>query len=120
MARVTRSNRGEVVDFDLLELKQKINSAPKTEKVVERERFIDKKRRRTSGARKINQMLGEQAENQRYAKEMIDAARAAKKIEDENAPPADSIVAAVPLPAPTPVEETPTLDQPKRINRRVR
>ena len=42
----TRSAKGLMVDFDLLEIKSQIASAPKTLNVEKREQFIDKKLRR--------------------------------------------------------------------------
>jgi hypothetical protein len=46
MAKPVRSARGEVVDFDLLRIKQQIASAPKTTNVKAREDFIDQKFKR--------------------------------------------------------------------------
>ena len=46
MPKRARSARGEMVDFDLLKIKQQIASAPKTTDVKKREDFIDKKLRR--------------------------------------------------------------------------
>jgi len=41
-----KSARGEIVDFDLLKIKEQIASAPKTTNVVAREDFIDQKFKR--------------------------------------------------------------------------
>lgn len=41
-----RSAKGEIVDFDLIKIKQQIASAPKTTTVKAREDFIDKKLKR--------------------------------------------------------------------------
>ena len=41
-----RSAKGQIVDFDLLRIKQQIASAPKTTSVKAREDFIDKKFKR--------------------------------------------------------------------------
>lgn len=46
MGKKTRSARGEIVDFDLLEIKQQIASAPKAVDIKKREDFIDRKLRR--------------------------------------------------------------------------
>lgn len=46
MPRKVRSAKGEMIDFDLLKIKQQIASAPKTTDVKKREDFIDKKLRR--------------------------------------------------------------------------
>lgn len=59
MSRKVTSMRGEVVDFDLFEIKAQINGAPVTETIQNRERFIDLKRRRGT-KRKLQDMLAEQ------------------------------------------------------------
>lgn len=41
-----KSAKGEIVDFDLLKIKEQIASAPKTTNVQAREDFIDRKFRR--------------------------------------------------------------------------
>lgn len=64
------SNRGEMVDFDLLRMKSEMSGVPKTIEVVNREKFIDKKRRKGS-SRKIKDMVKSQAENQRYVAENL-------------------------------------------------
>jgi len=46
MAKSVRSARGELVDFDLLKIKQQIATAPKTQVVKAREDFIDQKFKR--------------------------------------------------------------------------
>ena len=46
MSKGVKSARGEVVDFDLLKIKQQIASAPKTTSVQAREDFIDQKFKR--------------------------------------------------------------------------
>jgi hypothetical protein len=69
MARKVMSAKGEMVDFDLLKIKQKITQSPKTVDVVARERFIDKRRRRTN--RKVDEMLAQQEESKRYAEEAM-------------------------------------------------
>lgn len=87
MSTKIMSVKGELVDFDLLAIKSQIAESPRTEDVVERERFIDKKRRR--GGRKINQMLAEQSDNKKYAESMIDANRKASAA--EKASPAEPV-----------------------------
>lgn len=69
MSKKVISAKGEVVDFDLLKIKQKITDSPKSVDVVARERFIDKRRRRTS--RKIDEMLAQQEESKRYAEDAM-------------------------------------------------
>lgn len=46
MTKKTRSARGEMVDFDLIQIKTQIASTPKTVDVKKREDFIDRKLRR--------------------------------------------------------------------------
>lgn len=46
MAKGVRSARGEIVDFDLLRIKQEIAAAPKPTTVAARENFIDQKFKR--------------------------------------------------------------------------
>lgn len=69
------SIKGEMVDFDLLKIKNQIVQSPKTNDVVAREKFIDKRRRRTnrtSGTeRKTSEMLIEQEQAKAQAQEAI-------------------------------------------------
>lgn len=46
MAKPVKSARGQLVDFDLLKIKQQIASAPKPTNVQAREAFIDQKFKR--------------------------------------------------------------------------
>ena len=46
MPRRVRSAKGEVIDFDLLKIKEQIASRPPTTDVKKREDFIDRKLRR--------------------------------------------------------------------------
>lgn len=46
MAKAVKSARGQLVDFDLLKIKQQIASAPKPTTVKAREEFIDQKFKR--------------------------------------------------------------------------
>ena len=46
MSKAVKSARGQLVDFDLLKIKQQIASAPKTTNVKAREDFIDQKFKR--------------------------------------------------------------------------
>ena len=58
-----KSAKGEIVDFDLLKIKEQIASAPKTTNVQAREDFIDRKFKRrlkkTADSVKDNQSAGE-------------------------------------------------------------
>lgn len=62
-SRKVKSLRGEIVDFDLFEIKNKILNAPTPDTVAQRERFIDKKRRRGS-RKKVDEMLAKQQANE--------------------------------------------------------
>ena len=46
MSKAVKSARGQLVDFDLLKIKQQMASAPKTTNVKAREDFIDRKFKR--------------------------------------------------------------------------
>lgn len=46
MAKPVKSAKGQIVDFDLLKIKQQIASAPKPTNVKAREDFIDQKFKR--------------------------------------------------------------------------
>ena len=70
--------RGETVDFDLFDIKNKILSAPVDENTKQRERFIDKRKRRSS-SRKIDEMLAQQKHNE-------ESVRAAIKKSKDDAP----------------------------------
>jgi hypothetical protein len=70
MSRKTNSMRGEVVDFDLLAIKEQINGSPVTETIQNREKFIDLKRRRGT-KRKLQDMLAEQEVSQRSVTESL-------------------------------------------------
>jgi hypothetical protein len=46
MARTVRSMRGELVDFDLMSVKEKLASGPVLPETLDRQRYISKRRRR--------------------------------------------------------------------------
>lgn len=46
MARSVRSMRGELVDFDLMSVKEKLASGPVLPETLDRQRYISKRRRR--------------------------------------------------------------------------
>lgn len=79
MSKNVMSVKGVLVDFDLLSIKSQISESPKTDDVILRERFIDKKRRR--GGRKVNELLSEQAENRKKAENAITEQRRLKSAE---------------------------------------
>lgn len=53
MSRKIRSMRGEIIDLDLLKIKQQMASTPKPVDVKEREQFVDKKIRRRVRKQKV-------------------------------------------------------------------
>lgn len=58
MERIAVSVKGDTVNFDLFELKNQILQAPKNDSIKAREKFINKKKRKTTRA-KINEMLAD-------------------------------------------------------------
>lgn len=114
MKRTATSIKGEEVDFDLFEIKNQINNSPKTDDVVERERFIDKKRRRTS--RKIDEVLAKQAESRNYAKAMIDNQRQARVAAQNDSKEEDAAKIAENVETAQEIVETPAKPN-RRINR---
>lgn len=61
MPRKVRSAKGEVIDFDLLKIKEQIASRPPTTDVKKREDFIDKKlRRRVKRIKKVVEVAPEE------------------------------------------------------------
>lgn len=78
MSRKVKSIRGEWVDFDLIDIKNKIMTAPTPETVNQRERFIDKRRRRGS-RKKVDEMLAAQATNESAVRAGIEEAKRKRK-----------------------------------------
>jgi hypothetical protein len=78
MSRKVKSIRGEIVDFDLIDIKNKIMTAPTPETVHQRERFIDKRRRRGS-RKKVDEMLAAQQTNESAVRAAIEEERRKKK-----------------------------------------
>ena len=81
--RKVRSMRGEIVDFDLFDIKQQMDSAPATEEIKQRERFIDAKRKRGT-RRKLQEMLAQQQVSQSTIKRALEK-QAAEAAEAEQA-----------------------------------
>ena len=111
MSRKVKSIRGEVVDFDLIDIKNKIMTAPQPEVVNQRERFIDKRRRRGS-RKKVDEMLAAQQVNESAVRAAIEEERRKKKAQLDAQPHVvieDTIVSA-----PEAVEPTAT-PQKRRI-----
>jgi hypothetical protein len=86
MSRKARSIKGEVVDFDLLEVKRKIGDKPVSTDVKNRENFVFSKRRR--GAKKvINKMLDAQDANETNQKSEVNvSASEVKEVEATDTP----------------------------------
>ena len=78
MSRKAKSIRGEVVDFDLIDIKNKIMNAPTPDTVQQRERFIDKRRRR-GPRKKIDEMLAAQQVNESAVRAAIEEERRKRK-----------------------------------------
>lgn len=83
--RIVRSMRGEEINFDLAEIKNRILADPEPETSQRRARFIDTKRRRTR--RKTDEMLAEQKNNEAAVRAAIaEQKNAAIQKEKEAAP----------------------------------
>lgn len=96
MSRIAKSIRGEVVDFDLIDIKNKIMNAPTPDTVQQRERFIDKRRRR-GPRKKIDDMLAAQQVNESAVRAAIEEERRKRKAELDAQPHVvveDTIVSA--------------------------
>ena len=78
MSRKVKSIRGEIVDFDLMDIKNTIMNGPTPETVQQRERFIDKRRRRGS-RKKVDEMLAAQQVNESAVRAAIEEERRKKK-----------------------------------------
>lgn len=79
--RVTSSLKGETVDFDLLEMKEQMIKAPKTEDTKVRERHVDRRRRR--GSRSVRDVLVSQQINQASAEASIRRQEINKKFDEK-------------------------------------
>lgn len=84
----TRSIKGEIVDFDLLKIKQNMERKDKPEDVAMRERHIDIKRRRNP-RRNVSDLIVEQERNRDDIANRLKVAKANKKIEAEAAEKAE-------------------------------
>lgn len=82
MTRKVKSIRGEIVDFDLIDIKNKIMNAPTPDTVQQRERFIDKRRRRGS-RKKVDEMLAQQNINESAARAAIEEDRRKRKAQND-------------------------------------
>ena len=66
MVKKVRTSRGNMIDFDLLKVKNSMSSNPKTVEVKHRENFIDKKMK--NRVRKTVQNMSERALDERNKK----------------------------------------------------
>lgn len=110
--RKTRSMRGETVDFDLLKIKQKIQSREKPDEVERREQYIDIRRRRNP-RRNVADLIADQERNENDAAEKIRISREAKKknprpVVQDAAPAVETV-----SPEPSPIEELPSVAAPQ-------
>lgn len=100
MTRKAKSIRGVEVDFDLQDIKNKIMTAPTPDMVTQRERFIDKRRRRGS-RKKVDEMLAAQSFNEAAVRAAIEEDRRKKQAEKDSQPHVvieDTIVTDAPAP----------------------
>lgn len=83
--RTVRSMRGEEVNFDLAEIKNKILAEPEPEASRQRARFIDNKRRRTR--RRGDEIVAEQKNNEAAVRAAIAEQKRAQILEEKAAVP---------------------------------
>ena len=84
MAKV-RSAKGEVVDFDLLKIKNKLQSKDKTSDVQMRERYIEVKRRRNP-KRSVSDLVAEQQANEAAFREKMEKSKSGGKGKPKSTP----------------------------------
>jgi hypothetical protein len=84
MARTVRSIKGDVVDFDLFEVKRQIGEKPITMDVENRERFVYSKRKRGS-KRTVEKMLKDQRDNAANARDALEAQAMLPPVVEEEA-----------------------------------
>lgn len=85
MSRKVQSIRGETVDFDLIDIKNRIMKAPTPDSVQQRERFIDKRRRRNSRKR-VDEMIAQQQLNEASVRTALDEQRQRNEDEKKSRP----------------------------------
>lgn len=78
-----RSIRGEIVDFDLLKVKQQIEDRKKPDSVELREKYIDIRRRRNP-RRNVSDLVNEQRQNEQDARDRIRKSKEAKELAIKN------------------------------------
>lgn len=110
MSRKVQSIRGEMVDFDLIDIKNKIMTAPTPDTVQQRERFIDKRRRRNS-RKKVDEMLAQQQIHESSVRAALEEQK--KKNADEKNSKPHVVLAETVVSAPETVAEDVSEDAPK-------
>lgn len=108
-----RSIKGELVDFDLLRVKQQIEGIDKPDSVEMREKYIDIRRRRNP-RRNVADLVNEQRQNEQDAREKIRKSKEAKANSTKATEVPEETVAATVEPTPD-VTSTPA----KRTKRKV-
>ncbi len=78
-----RSIRGEIVDFDLLKVKQQIEDRKKPDSVELREKYIDIRRRRNP-RRNVSDLVNEQRQNEQDARDRIRKSKEARELAIKN------------------------------------
>lgn len=91
MARTVRSIKGDLVDFDLFEVKKQIGEKPITADVENRERFVYSKRKRGS-KRTVEKMLKDQHANAETVRNALDAQAMVPPATEQEAPVKETIV----------------------------
>ena len=101
-----RSIRGEIVDFDLLKVKQQIEDRKKPDSVELREKYIDIRRRRNP-RRNVSDLVNEQRQNEQDARDRIRKSKEARElaiknsaIEETPSETEELVLAAAPTPTP--------------------
>lgn len=88
MANKVRSLRGEVVDFDLFQIKSRIMQAPVTNDTKQREQYISKRRRRVMRS-KLDDIVANNAPNPEVqVHAMVEPATVVEPIEE----PEDNLI----------------------------
>lgn len=91
MARTVRSIKGDMVDFDLFEVKKQIGEKPVTMDVENRERFVYSKRKRGS-KRTVEKMLKDQQDNAASVRDSLEAQAMLPPVVEGEEAPAETIV----------------------------
>lgn len=76
----TRSIKGEIVDFDLLKVKRRMENRDKPDSVQMREEYIEIRRRRNP-RRNVSDLVSEQRQNEAVAREKIQQSKENSKNE---------------------------------------